>query len=946
MVDAVQEDKEKQQRRDASAARGGGGGGGAEVESDSDVCAQNQYVADAFHDRKLVAASWQEWRQHHKEERARWKQQLLATHHAQCSLLWNAFSAWRQQADDTKERKKRLMAKWFERWGMSLRHDKVSKIEKRSNQKAQLSASTGPHVHLNRSFRVLSSGARTARQLHKKRPLLLQSQSPSLADSRATTLGNLLVRRHKRHFFKFRRAVLRWKHRTSSARELALLEKRAYFFLYYCLMKKSIQQLQKHAVLKRKTSVLVKATEKTTKQRILQQMLATTRQRQFLRQVILAWRGLVDRRRDQASTSRSVQLIVYNRYCSRLLRKAFQSWHARYLQHHVLVSLTRVLRRHSSTLVQLAWSSWKQHIYKVMQLQKWEMMQRMRVMEQVWAAWKHRTSEKRTKEFHRRLAVHFLYQSLLRKGFSSFLLALRHQRAMAEQAERMDDRRRKRALKRDFAQWRVFVTCRQQKSRGNAIAVQFRDGRLMRRVWERDLAHFVSSKRSDAPMIENALQQYHRHIKKAAFQAWRSEWKEQRAREEMLASKAAQFRREKENLRKRQVFNAWVEHLRKRQTSRLVNAHARDHWQVNVLEKSFSQWVARIADFRWRQIQNQRARERYASALKVKCFQFWKRKVEARKRYREQNRKALIHWKLAMERKFFPMLRQYAENKKAQRARMHDALEFRHKLIVSDGVRHWMTASLHLQGQREKQISQSQALHTARVWRTVARIARHWRSLTVKNRQSRDKSKPVGAAFRIQDTCFVERSCTQRIQNRMPPASLQARKEQPGSLQPRAAHENTSARSLLSEFVMLPTNRPQPRRPFDLLVENSEVDRLRLPPTSEAMERSVDDTLHLKYGFNFRAQPFEPLSVNMNGVPDSVYQHEKPVLPLSIQVKKTQEVPAAIAPPQTHPKSPLSQLDALEAQLLVWKARRQEFRAFQGKLENHRHCVQDPSSQE
>uniref|UniRef100_K3WGQ5 Sfi1 spindle body domain-containing protein n=1 Tax=Globisporangium ultimum (strain ATCC 200006 / CBS 805.95 / DAOM BR144) TaxID=431595 RepID=K3WGQ5_GLOUD len=520
-------------------------------------------------------------------------------------------------------------------------------------------------------------------------------------------------------------------------------------------------------------------------------MLATARQRQSLRQVLLAWRWLAGRRKDEASTSRSTQLIVYSRYCSRLLGKAFQSWHARYLQQLVLMSLVRVFRRYTSTLVQLAWSSWKQHVYKITQLQKKEIMRRMRTMEQVWKAWTHRTSEKRTKERHRRLAVRFSYKSLLRKVFSSFLLELRHQLAVAEEAEKMGNRRRKRTLKRDFVQWRVFVAYRQRKSRENAIAVQFRDGRLMKRVWTHGLVHFVNSKRSKTSVIENALQQYHRNIKKAAFEVWSNEWKEQRAREQLLASRAAQFKHEKDNLRKRQVFTAWVEHLRKRQTSRLVNVHARGHWQVNVLQKSFSQWVAKIADFRWRQIQNQRAQKRYALTLKEKYFQFWKRKVEARDQYREQNRKALIHWKLAMERRFFPMLKQYAESKKVQRARMRDALEFRHKLIVSDGVRHWMTASLHLQGQREKKISQSQALHTAQIWRTVARIARHWRLLTVKNRQSRDKSKLVGAAFRIQDTCLTENFCMRRIQNRVPPVSLQAEKERLGSLQPRAAIENT-----------------------------------------------------------------------------------------------------------------------------------------------------------
>lgn len=74
-------------------------------DSTSPVCLRGRYAADAFLKRRLVEKSWQQWRVHHKKKRALWKQQLLAKHHAQYSLLWRSFNTWRQRTSEMRVRK-------------------------------------------------------------------------------------------------------------------------------------------------------------------------------------------------------------------------------------------------------------------------------------------------------------------------------------------------------------------------------------------------------------------------------------------------------------------------------------------------------------------------------------------------------------------------------------------------------------------------------------------------------------------------------------------------------------------------------------------------------------------------------------------------------------------------------------------------------------------------
>lgn len=752
--------------------------------------------------------------------------------------------------------------------------------------------------------------------------------------------------------FQFRQAVSRWKKLAKSARDRALLEKRAYFFLYFCLMKKSLRQLRKHAALKKSERALMRKAERSVKQRAFQRMVIVSRQRGFLRRVLLAWRGRVGCAQAQESASQSIKLLVYNRYRGRILSEAFHSWHDRYLRKQLCGSIIRVLHRHSSRLIELAWRTWRQHIYKVAQLQKWEDIRRTRATTQIWTAWVHRMNENRRKELRRRLAVRFSYRRLLRQGFDSFVVALYREQTAVRNADRLSKRRNGHVVGNAFAQWNAFTTRKRVQTRKYLAAAHLCKVHLIKRVWRHGWVGFLASKRFKKTVIENALHHHRRNLMNITFQRWKDERKNQKAREDALVLTAESFKREKDDLRTQRAFYAWADYVRKCQANRLVSAHARGQWQVRLIRKCFSHWMERISEIRWKQIQNQRAQQLSASKLKEKCFRFWKRKVEARKQYCDQNRTALIHWKLTMERMFFAHLKRYAARRKAERARVHDALEFRHSLIVSDGVRHWMTAALYLQDQRETQVSRSQATHAARIWRKVAQIARHWRALAVERRQGRGSTRTSEGAYRTGDTWFTGRSHAQRVQRRLPPVPLQARQvgketqERPRSSQPVAAEPNTTTRSALSEFVRLPTNRPQPRRPIELLLETPGSDTLRQPRSTENVEAKAPDNLYSKYGFNFPAQPFQPLDLNSCHRKDHAHQQETLCPSPNAQTCKSQDETRELRTRAPAKNAPISHLDALEAQLLEWTTRKQEFRAFQRRLEHHRRFMQDPSLQE
>lgn len=771
--------------------------------------------------------------------------------------------------------------------------------------------------------------------------------------------------------FQARQAIIRWKKHLSAARERALLEQRAFFFLYFCLTKKSLTQLKKHAELKKKARLVAEMANNRLKRQMIRDMAALSSQRRCLRRVFVAWQAHTtsQHKRIENPVTQSIKLLVYNKYRSRLLQEAFRSWRQQLVQKQVYASVIRVVERYRVRAIRLVWTRWRQLLTQLSRIQQMKDNRRARSLNQVWVAWRFRTQRATTKELNRRLAVRFAYQRLLKRVFNSFLFALQQTQDVAGQAEVMRNERIRNMLVNCFAGWSTFVTRSKMRTRRQSKAAYFHQAKLLRRVLRLGWTQFVLSKTARRTKLETAQEHYNERLRHKVFQRWKEFWMEQRQRQELLNLKAANFVEDTNCQRKAQVLQQWLEYLRKRQTSRLVSAHARGQWQLKLLHKSFAGWTSHIAELRWQQIQNQRARQQYEAKLKQKSFQVWTRKLAVLKHYRDTNRQALVHWKLTVERKAFIGLKAYAARKKRERARMHDALEFRHRLIVNDGVHHWMTAALHLQAQRENHASQSQAQHAARICRLVARIARHWRAWAVNRRVSAVRSSSVKSyeyAVEAPEFWLIRQGQRRIGQHRAPPISviINENREPVGSkLRNNAtkpgATTTTVPRHALSEFVTLPKNRPQPRRPIDLLLANAAIEdeRRQDPTTADDAPTTVYNVdagdLHAKYGFEFPAQPFQPLDVNHQY---HQQQHPAPVIheakaPLRMQTADTpREVESPHPPPISQKAAPhestLSQLDALEAQLQVWKTRKQELRTLQDKIETYRQHIQDPSSRQ
>lgn len=764
--------------------------------------------------------------------------------------------------------------------------------------------------------------------------------------------------------FQVRQAVSRWKKRISSARDRALIKKRAFFFLYFCLTKNSLTQLKKHATLQKRARSVAEMANNRVKEQSLRKMAALSSQRHCLRRVFAAWhaRSSVQRQRTENLATQAVKLLVYNKYRSRLLQEAFHSWHDRFSQKQVYTSVVRVVERYRVRAMRLAWIHWREVVFQLLRIQQWENNRRAQRLNQVWVSWKLRTQRTTTKEQSRRLAVRFAYQRLLRRGFEGFLIALHQSQAAAGSAELMQNKRIRAMLVSCFAGWRTFASHNQLRARRKTEAACNYEAKLLKRVLKNGWTRFVQSKSSKRTKLESAQEHFNQRLRQKTFQGWKESWMEQRQRQELLNLKAADFVERTNRQRKAQVLHQWLECLHKRQTRRLVSAHARGQWQLKLLQKSFSGWMSRIAELRWQEIQTQRARQQYEAKLKLKCFHFWKRKLVALKHYRDTNQRALVHWKLTVERKAFVGLKEYAERKKRERARMHDALEFRHRLIVSDGVQHWMTAALHLQAQREIHVSQSQARHAARIWRLVARIARHWRALVVNRRVSPGDTysvKSYGFARRDSDPWLVRQDEKRIGQHRAPPIPTIGKENQEPVENNFRRNLTTVCRSALSGFVTLPKNRPQPRRPIDLLLANAAAgdagrQRQEDPPAHDELTIAYNlDTsdLHAKYGFEFPAQPFQPLDMNHQFQQQQPAPHVAHETRASLRRQSIDRPPVVKTrpPPISQPnqrESTLSQLDALEAQLQVWKTRKQELRALQFKIESYRRHIQVPSSRQ
>lgn len=147
----------------------------------------------------------------------------------------------------------------------------------------------------------------------------------------------------------------------------------------------------------------------------------------------------------------------------------------------------------------------------------------------------------------------------------------------------------------------------------------------------------------------------------------------------------------------------------------------------------------------------------------------------------------------------------------------------------------------------------------------------------------------------------------------------------------------TKERSPLSEFVLLPRNRPQPRRPVEVL----------LPLEAENLPRPDENTnMHeaLRCGFDFPAEPFVPLNLPSKNVvePANSLRKRPSNAPAPVREHSAHRNPSPappIMPPRDNiddlglPDTTARQLDVLERRLLTLSQRKREWKASQQQLE-------------
>lgn len=377
----------------------------------------------------------------------------------------------------------------------------------------------------------------------------------------------------------------------------------------------------------------------------------------------------------------------------------------------------------------------------------------------------------------------------------------------------------------------------------------------------------------------------------------------------------------------RGLFTRWADHVRSKHGQQLVVANFRGRSYLRTLSACFNSWVSHLSALRWKQLITERARTHRRRSLLRKAFSSWRNRADALKEARSKTKAALIHWKLSLERRTFARWLAYIHLKHEKRQRLHDALQFRHTQLVTHGVCQWLTAALHLQNEREECVTRIAAAQTARVWRRVALIARHWMILAARKRRERLSKDECGARTELSRRAlpydfnavdWLERPVRSRLEP-VDPADRISRQ----SLQPNMA-------ATLSPFVMLPRDRPQPRKPVELLLskhlsEDSQVPADQIMGQTHRTNDSGGKPREVaRYGFRF---------------PDTSThkaQEGKRLSPTHNAHQKTKDTVGPTLLQSKGDNSYTELLDALEQQLLRLETRKREWRLFQQRLNDMR----------
>ncbi|KAG1710833.1 hypothetical protein DVH05_013558 [Phytophthora capsici] len=653
-----------------------------------------------------------------------------------------------------------------------------------------------------------------------------------------------------------------------------------------------------------------------------------------LQQTLCLWRSYVRRRRHEALLYGPMVEELTRMTHRRLLQLAFNIWEKQHARHHGQRALVHLLDRYLYRKVcERAWKTWKTTVDQIIKLEGFTQGYQERRLRRIWNAWSARSREKQLQEQRRRRAVRQHYLSLLRKGFSAFQVGLTQRRLSLDRVDIMQDAADHRTMALAFSRWDHFTSERKLQAHKAERAVLHYEAQLLKRVWSKGFRSFYTGALLKKTMLATAREHNYARAVSKSFYMWKALWQSERSRDQVREQTLGEHLKEKDLAIKARVFENWLEFARDRAAKRVVNAQVRGRAQQRTLQTSFSRWVTFVSVLRWKQITQARAEQHYKAVLWKKCFERWRGNVALRQRYREKVRVALVHWKLTLECKAFTGWKQYLNSKRTKQQRYHEALEFRHEQFLRDGLRHWMTAALHLQEQREQQVARTQASNTAQVWRRVAAIARHWRYLAVRRRtpssftndaqtvgQSRKKPRPI------------QENMSWQLEHEVPPPSND--KKFGEAFSDNAGDSNwTNKRSPLSEFVLIPRNRPQPRRPVDvLLFSQAETENLHQPNLSTNTNEA------LRCGFEFPVAFTSLRSPSLD--PPNCLQEKRPCHGIStkVQYKRPDVTTTHLLPPQKDvdpmlPHTTAQQLDILERQIVALSLRKKEWEVSHQHLE-------------
>lgn len=712
------------------------------------------------------------------------------------------------------------------------------------------------------------------------------------------------------------RSLRRWKAHAKMIKQQSLLRQRAYFFLYYQLMKKSILRLRKYASLKQNDCKNMNVIDSARRNALLRFALTLWSQKRSKRWVLREWR--TESLRKQSGSTKYNKTIerISSKYRSNLLYKLFQLWRRHFLGRKIHRAILNVLDKYQLNLVQLAWKQWKDQMARMVDIEQVMQNRRMRLLQQSWKGWKIQTASKQKRENDRRRAVRFYYLSLLKNGFNAFQKTIERRSRLLDLASKKRYEREKRSLTQSFRSWKSFTNAQKDTARKKWIAVDHYELQLVNKVWSRGFCRALEQTRAIACKLDKMRVLSQNRLQAEMFAHWKEIYIFERNRIQLLEVKLVKHLQQKQLASKQQIFVAWAEYRHERFAKRVITAQIYGQWQLKLLQNVFTKWQTGIAAAKWQQILNERANRHYAKNLTKKAFARWIVKNAQMQDYWEQTKSALIHWKLTLERKMFVRLKLYATSKNRQRKRMHGAFEFRQDFFLREGLRHWITAATHLHQQRETRLGNAQAVKTSRIWCKVAAIARHWYHLTLKRKLQTPQTPAVqrkGSTTLLPESLHDHEGwLVQRRAQLHSPAIF--------------GHENVKnvrvKHSNLSEFVMLPRTRPQPRRPVDLLFAGAEC--LTVQNIENDSSTAMFD-LRSKYGFQFEV-----------GVP-SAFPVSKDSLHKRNQFMVDQKETYVAAPPILPPSEPsMEGIDDLEQQLLRWKTWKTDWKMFQATIESAR----------